>query len=278
MNRFLVTDFKRFKQQNKKISMITAYDYSMATFAEEAGIDVILVGDSLGMVVLGYDSTTKVTMTEMLHHSKAARRGAKNTFIIGDMPFLSYGYDIKDSVINAGRFIQEGSCNAVKIEGGYQMVDSIKAMVNVGIPVIGHLGFTPQSTNLFGSKVVRGKSYDIAKSIIIDSKALEGAGVCAIVLELVPYELAKYITEILSIPTISIGSGEYCDGQVLVINDMFELYRDFSPKHNKIYFNMGNIIRNSIKKYIDEVRTVRFPTRENTFEIDKEIIKRIKDE
>lgn len=278
MNRFLVTDFKRFKQQNKKISMITAYDYSMATFAEEAGIDVILVGDSLGMVVLGYDSTTKVTMTEMLHHSKAARRGAKNTFIIGDMPFLSYGYDIKDSVINAGRFIQEGSCNAVKIEGGYQMVDSIKAMVNVGIPVIGHLGFTPQSTNLFGSKVVRGKSYDIAKSIIIDSKALEGAGVCAIVLELVPYELAKYITEILSIPTISIGSGEYCDGQVLVINDMFELYRDLSPKHNKIYFNMGNIIRNSIKKYIDEVRTVRFPTRENTFEIDKEIIKRIKDE
>jgi 3-methyl-2-oxobutanoate hydroxymethyltransferase len=278
MTGFTVTDFGRAKAENKKITMITAYDFSTAKLAEEAGIDVILVGDSLGMVVLGYEDTTEVTMDDMLHHTRAVRRGAKNTFIIGDMPFLSYGADIATGVYNAGSFIKEGRCNAIKLEGGISMVDTIKSVIGIGIPVIGHLGYTPQSLNLFGRNMVRGKNYDTAKRLVEDSLELERAGVSAIVLELVPSELAAVISGALCVPTIGIGSGAGCDGQVLVINDMLGMYGSFAPKHSKIYADIGAQIRDSIARYVNEVRTKAFPSDENAFGMERNVIEKIRNE
>jgi len=278
MTGFTVTDFGRAKAENKKITMVTAYDFSMAKLAEEAGIDVILVGDSLGMVVLGYEDTTRVTMEDMLHHTQAVRRGAKNTFIIGDMPFLSYGADIATGTYNAGALIKEGRCNAVKLEGGISMVDTVKSIIGIGIPVIGHLGYTPQSLNLFGRHMVQGKNYDTAKRLVEDSMELERAGVSAIVLELVPAGLAAVISEALCVPTIGIGSGAGCDGQVLVINDILGMYGSFAPRHSKIYADIGTQIRDSITRYVNEVRAQVFPTDENTFGIDQNVIEKIRNE
>lgn len=275
MTGFVTSDFRKFKLDNKKIAMLTAYDYPSAGICEKEGVDVILVGDSLGMVVLGYDSTTSVTMDEMLHHTKAVRRGAANTYIVGDMPFMSYGYDISESVKNAGRFIQEGGCNAVKLEGGRMIADTVKNIVSLGIPVIGHIGYTPQSANLFGKNMVRGKTYEIANDLINDALLLEKSGASAIVLELVPYRLAKVITQILDIPTIGIGSGPGCDGQVLVSNDMFNMYNKFSPRHSKVFSDVRSVMEKGVSEYVNEIKNGSFPKNENSFAIDEEIIERI---
>lgn len=278
MTGFVTSDFKKYKHENKKIAMLTAYDYPTAGICEEAGVDVILVGDSLGMVVLGYDSTTSVTMDDMLHHTKAVRRGAQNSYIIGDMPFMSYGYDIKESVKNAGRFIQEGGCNAVKLEGSKIIEDTIKTIVSLGIPVIGHIGYTPQSANLFGKNMVRGKTYEIADALVNDALLLKRAGVCAIVLELVPYRLASVITGLLDIPTIGIGAGPECDGQVLVSTDMFNMYKKLSPRHSKVFSDVRSVMQKGATEYVSEIKNGSFPKIENSFTTDDEIIERIKKE
>jgi 3-methyl-2-oxobutanoate hydroxymethyltransferase len=278
MLNFTINDFKKFKTENKKIAMITAYDYPMGMFCESAGMDVILVGDSLGMVELGHEDTTKVTMQDMVSHTAAVRRGAPKTFVVSDMPFLSYGYDIKESVLNAGRLVREGSCNAVKLEGGREMCDTVKAIVKIGIPVVGHIGYTPQSVNMFGKNMVRGKDHETAKNMIENAKALEEAGVCALVMELVPRELAKTVTEMLEIPTIGIGSGAECDGQVLVVNDMFKLFRDFTPKHCKVYYDLGKTITGSLREYIDDVKSQRFPEPQNSFDTDMDMIVKLREE
>jgi 3-methyl-2-oxobutanoate hydroxymethyltransferase len=239
---------------------------------------VILVGDSLGMVILGYEDTTKVTMQDMARHTAAVRRGAGKTYIVADMPFLSYGCDIRESVLNAGKLMQEGSCNAVKLEGGRGMCDTVKAIVNVGIPVVGHIGYTPQSVNLFGRAMVRGRSYETAKGIVEDALLLEKAGVCCIVLELVPRGISQVITDMISIPTIGIGSGIGCDGQVLVINDIFNMYRDLTPKHSKVYHDLAGIIKDSVYRYACDVRSGGFPEEGNSFDNDQEITERLRKE
>lgn len=270
-----VKDFREAKRSGTKITMLTAYDYPTAKIIDEAGIDSILVGDSLGMVVLGYEDTTRVTMEEMLHHIKAVARGTKRALLIGDMPFLSYHLGRYESVKNAGRLVSEGGCKAVKLEGGAEVVEDVKAILNAGIPVMGHLGYTPQSVNVFGGHTARGKSFDVAEKIFEDSLKLQEAGVFSLVLECVPYKLAAYITEKLDIPVISIGSGADCDGQVLVTPDILGLFRDFTPKHVKRYADMGAAYEEAIKKYIDEVRVGIFPTPQNSFIMEDEILERL---
>lgn len=274
--KFTVADFKKLKLQGKKITMLTAYDYPTAKIFDEAGIDAILVGDSLGMVVMGYEDTVKVTMADMIHHTKIVARGTKNAMVIADMPFMSYHTRQCDSVRNAGRLISEGGCNAVKIEGGRETIRDILAIIAAGIPVMGHLGYTPQSVNLFGKDIVRGKLFEDAQKIYEDAIMLQEAGVFAITLECVPYKLAELISKKLSVPTIGIGSGIGCDGQVLVSSDATGLYRDFVPKHSKRFANIGDDLEKAVKSYIIEVREKIFPTKENSFNIDDDIIKRIK--
>ena len=272
MKRFTTESFREAKRNNSKITMLTAYDYPTAKIADQAGIDTILVGDSLGMVVLGYEDTTKVTMEDMLHHCKAVARASQKAMIICDMPFLSYGITISETVKNAGRLISEGGCQAVKLEGGTGMTESIKAIINVGIPVMGHIGYTPQSINLFGGHKAQGKSTDVAERIIQDALGLQDAGVFAIVLECIPYKLAELITKILDIPTIGIGAGSSCDGQVLVIHDMIGMYPEITRKHSKTYGNCSEVITNSVKSYIDEVKNSVFPTQLNSFKIEDDVI------
>lgn len=276
IDKFTVADFKKAKLNGNKITMLTAYDYPTARILEEAGIDAILVGDSLGMVVLGYEDTTKVTMDDMVHHIKAVSRGAKRPMIIGDMPFLSYHLGVHESVKNAGRLISEGGCSAVKLEGGKNVVDDIKAIISAGIPVMGHLGYTPQSINLFGGHKAQGKTLDKAEEILEDALILQEAGVFSIVLECVPFKLAAFISERLSIPTIGIGSGVGCDGQVLVTPDIIGLFRDFSPKHSKKYIDFGEQLEEVVKKYIEEVNKGVFPTNSNSFIIKEDIIEKLK--
>lgn len=232
MSRFTVNSFKE-KKGKSKISMLTAYDYSMAKIMDEAGVDTILVGDSLGMVVLGYDSTLKVTMDDMVHHTRAVARGVKDAFIVGDMPFLSYHVSVEEAVRNAGRLVQEGGAHGVKLEGGEEILPMIEGILRAQIPVIGHLGLTPQSINLMGGFKVQGKDMEVARKIIDDALLLEKAGVSAIVLEAIPAKLAQLITEKLTIPTIGIGASAGCDGQVLVVNDMLGMFSDFTPKFVK---------------------------------------------
>ncbi|MDP4182960.1 MAG: 3-methyl-2-oxobutanoate hydroxymethyltransferase, partial [Bacillota bacterium] len=241
-------------------------------------IDSILVGDSLGMVVLGYEDTTRVTMEDMIHHIKAVVRGVDRALIIGDMPFSSYHTGISDSVRNAARLVSEGGCKAVKLEGGEEFSAEIKAIIRAGIPVVGHLGYTPQSVNIFGGHKAQGKTLDGARKLMQDALALQAAGVFAIVLECVPMRLAEFISSKLSVPTIGIGSGAGCDGQVIVIHDAVGLYRDFSPKHAKKYSEVGNIIEESTKNYINEVQQTLFPTASNSYKIDDEIIEILKGE
>lgn len=276
--KFTVVDFKEAKKSGKKITVLTAYDYPTARIMDEAGIDSILVGDSLGMTVLGYEDTTKVTMEDMLHHIKAVTRGAKRAMVIGDMPFLSYHLGKYESVRNAGRLISEGGCRAVKLEGGEEVLEDIKAIIGAGIPVMGHLGYTPQSVNLFGGHKAQGKTLETAKKIFKDALLLQKAGVFSIVLECVPYKLAKFISERLEIATIGIGAGPECDGQVLVMPDMMGLIRDFSPKHSKRYQDMGGALDEAVKKYIDEVTEGVFPTYKNSFIVEDDIIEQLRRE
>ncbi len=278
MNKFTVASFREAKSKGKKITMLTAYDYPTAKVLDEAGIDSILVGDSVGTVVLGYDSTVKVTMEDMIHHIKAAARGTSRALLIGDMPFLSYHTGKYESVRNAGRLLSEGGCSAVKLEGGEEIIDSVKAIISAGIPVMGHLGYTPQSVNLFGGHKAQGKTIETAKKIYRGALALQDAGVFGIVLECVPYKLAKFISSKLDVPTIGIGSGADCDGQVLVSYDMIGLFRDFTPKHVKKYLNIGSDMEKAAKMYIDEVENGVFPTEKNSFIVEDEIIEELEKE
>lgn len=275
MKKYTVSSFLKAKKDNQKISMLTAYDYSTAKLIDEAGVETILVGDSLGMVMLGYENTLQVTLEDMIHHCKAVSRGVKRALIIGDMPFLSYHISVEDSVRNAGRLIQEGNVHAVKLEGGIEVIDKIKAIVKAQIPVLGHLGLTPQSVNMFGGFKVQGKSEEQAKKIIEDALLLQEAGVFGIVLECVPDELAKIITEKLDIPTIGIGAGKYCDGQVLVTQDILGMYTDFTPKFVKKYSNLNEIITNATRNYINDVKIGDFPSKEHTFSIEESVLQKL---
>jgi len=252
-------EFIKKKADGKKIAMLTAYDYTSARALEESNVDAILVGDSLGMVVLGYDSTVPVTMEEMLHHAKAVRRGAPKTFLIGDMPFLSYQVSAQDAVRNAGRFIKEARQDAVKIEGGLEVCGTVKAILDAGIPVLGHLGLTPQSATKLGGSKVQGKDRKSASYIYESAKALEDAGAFALVLECIPAELAKLISESLRIPTIGIGAGRHCDGQVLVLHDLLGLYKDFTPRFAKQYVSFYMDMLKAARHFKSDVETAAFP-------------------
>ena len=266
------------KQSGERITMLTAYDYTTACIADECGVNSILVGDSLGMVMLGYDTTLPVTMEDMIHHTKAVSRGAKNAFIVGDMPFMSYQTSVYDAVVNAGRLIKEGGAHAVKLEGGAAVCPQIKAIVDSSIPVVAHLGLTPQSVNAFGGFKVQGKTYDKAKQIIDDALKIQEAGACAVVLECVPADLAAIITEKLTIPTIGIGAGAQCDGQVLVYQDMLGMTAGHTPKFAKLFADVGALMREGFKAYISETQSGEFPAAEHTFKIDSEIIEKLREE
>ena len=260
---------------HEKLSMLTAYDFGTAKLVDEAGINGILVGDSLGMVMLGYKDTLEVTMEDMIHHSKAVSRGAKNALIVTDMPFMSYQTSVYDAVVNAGRLIKEGKAQAVKLEGGLEIVDKVEAIVKASIPVMGHIGLTPQSINQIGGFKVQGKSEESGRILIESAKALEKAGAFAIVLECVPSKLSKLITESINIPTIGIGAGNDCDGQILVYQDMLGMFSGFKPKFVKRYSELGEEMKKSFIKYDKEVKDKVFPGEEHGFKISDEIIEKL---
>lgn len=264
--------FKESKKNGEKLTMLTAYDYTTAKLLDESGVDSILVGDSLGMVVLGYDDTLSVTMEDMIHHSSAVARGAKNALVITDMPFMSYQTSVYDAVVNAGRLVKEGGAQAVKLEGGIEFCEHIKAIVKASIPVCAHIGLTPQSINAFGGFKVQGRGKEEAQRLLDEARAVEEAGAFAVVLECVPAKLAKKISESISIPTIGIGAGAGCDGQVLVYQDMLAMYSDFKPKFVKQYAQIGSVMKDAFKQYISEVKSGAFPSEEHTFKIDDDII------
>lgn len=270
-----VVTFRESKLKNEKLTMLTAYDYSTAQAVDNSGINGILVGDSLGMVMLGYEDTLSVTMEDMIHHTKAVERGAKNSLVVADMPFMSYQTSVYDAVVNAGRLIKEGRAQAVKLEGGVEVSEHIDAIVKASIPVMGHIGLTPQSVNAFGGFKVQGKSEEAAKKLIEDALAVEKSGAFAVVMEGVPSKLAAMVTEKLSIPTIGIGAGDKCDGQILVYQDMLGMFSDFTPKFVKKYENLGDRMRNAFAKYIDEVKNGYFPSEEHGFKIDEEVIEKL---
>ncbi len=270
--RVTITQIREMKQKGERIAMLTAYDYSTAKLIDGAGIPLILVGDSLGMVVLGYESTIPVTMDEMIHHTKAVVRGTMRALIVGDMPFMTYQVSVDDALRNAARFIQEGGAQAVKLEGGESMAETVKRIVSSGIPVMGHIGLTPQSIHQLGGFKVMGKTLEAAIRLMNDAKALDEAGVFAIVLECVPEPLSKLITEKVSVPTIGIGAGKYCDGQVQVISDLLGLYTDFVPKHAKQYARLFEIIESATADYISEVQTGAFPTEKQSYAMDKSVL------
>lgn len=267
--------FKKAKEEKQKITMLTAYDYSFAKLMDEAGINSILVGDSVGMVCLGYEDTLPVTMEDMIHHTKAVARGAKNALVVADMPFMSYQTSVYDAVVNAGRLIKEGGAQAVKLEGGFEVTEQIKAIVDASIPVVAHIGLTPQSVNAFGGFKVQGKSEAAAQKLLDEARAVEKAGAFAVVMECVPAKLAAKITEELSIPTIGIGAGASCDGQVLVYQDMLGLFSDFTPKFVKQFANVGEIVKGAFEGYIREVQEGTFPAQEHTFKIDDEVLDKL---
>lgn len=263
------------KNSGHKISMLTAYDYTTARLLDEAGVNTILVGDSLGNVILGYEDTISVTVEDMIHHSAAVARGAKNALVVTDLPFMSYQASVYDAVVNAGRLMKEGRAGAVKLEGGKEVCPQIKAIVSAGIPVVAHLGLTPQSINTFGGFKVQGKTEAAAKKLIEDAKAVEEAGAFLLVLECVPAKLAKLVTESINIPTIGIGAGAGCDGQVLVIYDMLGMFSDFKPKFVKHFANAGDMIREAVKTYIAEIDDGTFPAEEHCYKIDDEVIDKL---
>lgn len=264
------------KQSGEKITMLTAYDYTTARIEDECGVNAILIGDSLGMVMLGYENTLPVTMEDMIHHTAAVARGAQNAFVVADMPFMSYQTGVRDAVINAGRLVKEGGAHAVKLEGGAAVCEQIRAIVDASIPVVAHLGLTPQSVNAFGGFKVQGKTLERAQELIDDALKIQEAGACAVVLECVPAKLAEIITEKLTIPTIGIGAGAGCDGQVLVYQDMLGLTTGHTPKFAKRFAEAGALMREGFKAYIEETQEGTFPAQEHTFKIDDDIIEKLK--
>lgn len=267
--------FAAAKAKGEKLSMLTAYDYSTAKLEDESGINGILVGDSLGNVVLGYEDTVSVTMEDMIHHGAAVARGAKNALVVVDMPFMSYEVTVEEAVRNAGRLMKEGRAGAVKLEGGVRVAEQIRAIVKAGIPVMGHIGLTPQSINVFGGFKVQGKSEEAARALLADAKAVEEAGAFAVVIEAVPAALAQMITDAVSIPTIGIGAGAGCDGQILVCQDMLGMFSDFTPKFVKRYANVGEVMREAFANYAAEVASGAFPTEEHTYKIKDDVLEKL---
>lgn len=271
-----VLTFAEMKKKGEKISMLTAYDYSTAKLVDSSGVNSILVGDSLGNVILGYENSVRVTMEDMIHHTRAVSRGVKNALLIADMPFMSYQTSVYDAVVNAGRLIQEGCANAVKLEGGVDVRKHIEAIVKASIPVCAHIGLTPQSTNVFGGFKVQGKTLETAKKILADAKAVEAAGAFAVVLEGIPAPIAEMITKSISIPTIGIGAGTECDGQVLVVNDMLGMFSDFVPKFVKRFADVGSIMTDAFKKYDEEVKNGSFPDEAHSYKMDENVLAELK--
>ncbi len=270
-----VTTLQKQKINGDKITMLTCYDYSTAKLIEQAGIETVLVGDSLGQVVLGYPDTISVTMEDMIHHTAAVSRGLESTFLIADLPFMSYQTSDYDALVNAGRLMKEGHANAVKLEGGVKRRSTIEKIVSAGIPVCAHIGLTPQSVNALGGFKIAGKSEEAAKNLLEDAKAVEEAGAFMVVLECVPAALAKKITESISIPTIGIGSGADCDGQVLVYQDMLGMFTDFVPKFVKHFSNVGQVMTEAFEQYRNQVKAKQFPAAEHTYKIEDEIIEKL---
>jgi 3-methyl-2-oxobutanoate hydroxymethyltransferase len=269
-------DVQAMKREGKRIAMLTAYDYPMALLEDRAGIEIILVGDSLGMTVLGYENTVPVTMEEMIHHTKAVTRGAKYALIIGDMPFMSFNTCEREAILNAGRFMKEGGADAVKLEGGASVKETVRAIVKAGIPVMGHIGLTPQTISMLGGFRVQGKDAQAAQKIIDDALSLEDAGAFSVLLEAVPAPIAKRVTERLNVPTIGIGAGVHCDGQVLVVHDMLGLFDRFTPKFAKRYVNLSELILKAFDSYRDEVLKGTFPTDQHSFHIDEKELSKVK--
>ncbi len=265
MEKVTTQTIRKMKQDGKKITMLTAYDYSMAALLDQVGIDILLVGDSLGMVVLGYETTLPVTMEEMLHHTRAVSRSVRRAMVVGDMPFMSYQISAEQALENAGRFLKEANAHAVKLEGGQEIADTVKKIVESGIPVMGHLGLTPQSIHQLGGYGVQGKESKAARKMIQDAKALEAAGIFSLVLECVPTSLAKVITEEISVPTIGIGAGIHCDGQVLVTHDLLGFFEKFIPKFVKRYAELNKSVKEAVRQFIEEVQTGKFPGVEHSF-------------
>lgn len=270
-----VVTFREAKEKGEKLTMLTAYDYSTAKLIDEAGVNSILVGDSLGNVILGYEDTISVTMEDMIHHGAAVARGAKNALVIIDMPFMSYQTSVYDAVVNAGRLMKEGRAGAVKLEGGVEVCPQIQAITAAGIPVVAHLGLTPQSINAFGGFKVQGKSEAAARKLLEDARAVEAAGAFAVVLECVPAKLAQIITRELSIPTIGIGAGNVCDGQVLVYQDMLGMFSDFTPKFVKRFANLGEVMKDAFGAYCNEVKSGAFPAKENEYTISDDVLEKL---
>ncbi len=275
IKRITTFDLKEKKQKGVKSTMLTAYDYSQAKVVDEAGVDMILVGDSLGMVVLGYKDTLSVTLEEMIHHGKAVVRGSQRAMVVMDMPFMTYQVNRDEALKNAGRLIQETGAQAVKLEGGREITEAVKGIVDAGIPVMGHLGLTPQSVGQLGGYKVQGKDKEVAKRMVEDARALEEAGAFAVVLECVPWQLAGYIASAVSMPVIGIGAGKDCDGQVLVFHDVLGLFDEFRPKFVKQYQNMRENMIQGIKDYAREVKEGQFPGEEHVFDLGEEDIKEL---
>jgi 3-methyl-2-oxobutanoate hydroxymethyltransferase len=273
-----IADIREMKQKREKIPMLTAYDYVTAKMIDESGVPLILVGDSLGMVMLGYESTIPVTMDEMIHHTKAVVRGAKKALVVGDMPFMTYHISVSDALRNAGRFIQEAGAQAVKLEGGEVVAETVRRLVGCGIPVMGHIGLTPQSIHQLGGFKVRGKGLEEARKLLNDARILEEAGAFAIVLECTPAPLSRLVTEKLAIPTIGIGAGPDCDGQVQVISDLLGLYTEFVPKHAKQYAKLAGESKTAVSSYISEVKSLAFPMAQHSYTMDESLIKQLESE
>ncbi len=276
--RTTIQQVKEFKVKGEKFAMLTAYDYPTAQIVDRAGVPVILVGDSLGTVVLGYETTIPVTMDDMIHHTKAVVRGSERALVVGDMPFMTYHINIEETLRNAARFIQEAGAQAVKLEGGVTVADKVQKLVDCGIPVMGHIGLTPQSVNQLSGHKIQGRSLEAARKLLADAKALEAAGAFAIVLETMPTELSTYITSKISIPTIGIGAGVGCDGQVQVISDLLGLFTDFVPKHARQYAKLAGLMSEGITAYANDVKKGSFPTEQQSFTIDASIIHELRQE
>ncbi len=273
-----VLTLQKQKKEGNKITMLTAYDYSTAKLVNDAGIEMILVGDSLGMTMLGYEDTLPVTMEDMIHHTRAVTRATSETFVVADMPFMSYQTSVYDAVVNAGRLIKEGGAQAVKLEGGAAVCEQIRAIVDASIPVCAHIGMTPQSVNAMGGFKVQGKNIEVAKKIVEDAKKVEEAGAFMVVLECVPAKLASYITEQLSIPTIGIGAGAGCDGQVLVYQDMLNMFGGHQAKFVKHFAQIGEAMKEGFKAYAQEVKEGSFPAKEHTYKIDDDVMEAVMSE
>ena len=271
--RFSITDLLRMKQNKIKIPMVTAYDYTSALVVQQAGIPMILVGDSLGQVVLGYDSTIPVTMDDMIRHIGMVVRGTEQAHIVGDLPFMSYQISTEDAVRNAGRLLKYGGCQSVKLEGGKELSDTVHKIVEAGIPVMGHVGLTPQSVNQLGGYKVQGREVDGAQKLLEDAIELQQAGAYAVVLELVPKELAETVTHQLNIPTIGIGAGSGCDGQVQVFHDLLGLYIDFVPRHTRRYADVYDVMAAALKRYVADVETGVFPSSDESFSMKTDVLK-----